>query len=48
MKAELDRITEQIKDKNIRYINLDNFLDKVKKQEGLISEFDPLLWNGSG
>ena len=44
-KAELEAATEQLKDKITRYKNLEIFLDKLAKQEGLISEFDPLLWN---
>lgn len=44
-KADLEKVTEQIKNKNIRYKNLNLFLDKLEKQDGLISEFDPLLWN---
>ena len=44
-KAELELTTEQIKDKITRHKNLEIFLDELQKQDGLISEFDPLLWN---
>lgn len=44
-KAELEAVTEQIKDKITRHKNLEIFLDELQKQDGLISEFDPLLWN---
>ena len=29
----------------MNYKNLEIFLDELQKQDGLISEFDPLLWN---
>ncbi|MDI9508976.1 MAG: recombinase family protein [Bacillota bacterium] len=44
-KSELETLTEQIKDRITRHKNLEIFLDELHKQEGLISEFDPLLWN---
>ena len=44
-KANLELITEQIKDKKTRHKNLEIFLDDLRKQDGFISEFDPLLWN---
>jgi hypothetical protein len=44
-KANLELTTEQIKDKITRHKNLEIFLDELQKQDGLISEFDPLLWN---
>lgn len=44
-KSELETVTEQIKDRITRHKNLEIFLDELHKQEGLISEFDPLLWN---
>ncbi|NLP31471.1 MAG: recombinase family protein, partial [Clostridiales bacterium] len=44
-KANLELTTEQIKDKTTRHKNLEIFLDELQKQDGLISEFDPLLWN---
>ena len=44
-KAELETVTEQIKDKITRHKNLEIFLKDLKNQDGLITEFDPLLWN---
>src|SRR5690625_4315483 len=44
-KTNLELVTEQIKDKTTRHKNLEIFLDKLQKQDKLISEFDPLLWN---
>ena len=44
-KANLELTTEQIKDKITRHKNLEIFLDELQKQDSLISEFDPLLWN---
>lgn len=44
-KSDLEATTGQIKDKIIRHKNLEIFLDELKNQEGLIAEFDPLLWN---
>lgn len=44
-KAELETVTEQIKDKITRHKNLGIFLDELQKQNGLISEFDTCLWN---
>jgi hypothetical protein len=44
-KAELESVTEQIKDKITRHKNLEIFLNELQKQDGLISEFAPLLWN---
>lgn len=41
----LSYLTDQIKDKITRHKNLDVFLDELEKQEGLVSEFAPLLWN---
>ena len=44
-KAELEAVSEQIKDKITRHKDLEIFLDELKNQDGLITEFDPLLWN---
>lgn len=44
-KAELEAVTEQIKDKITRHKNLEIFLNELKNQGDLITEFDPLLWN---
>jgi len=44
-KAELESVTEQIKDKITRHKNLEIFLNELQKQDGLISEYAPLLWN---
>lgn len=44
-KSDLEATTGQIKDKITRHKNLEIFLDELKNQEGLIAEFDPLLWN---
>jgi site-specific DNA recombinase len=44
-KADLELTTEQIKDKITRHKNLQIFLDELKNQDDLITEFDPLLWN---
>lgn len=44
-KSSLELVTEQIKDKITRHKNLEIFLDELQKQDELISEFDPLLWN---
>ncbi|MDD4570780.1 MAG: recombinase family protein, partial [Tepidanaerobacteraceae bacterium] len=44
-KANLELTTEQIKDRITRHKNLEIFLDELQKQDGFISEFDPLLWN---
>lgn len=44
-KANLELTTEQIKDKITRHKNLEIFLDELKNQEGLITKFNPLLWN---
>jgi site-specific DNA recombinase len=44
-KSDLEATTGQIKDKITRHKNLEIFLDELQKQDGLISEFDPLLWN---
>lgn len=44
-KAELEAATEQIKDKTTRHKNLEIFLEELKNQDGLMTEFDPLLWN---
>ncbi len=44
-KADLELTTEQIKDKITRHKNLQIFLNELKNQGDLITEFDPLLWN---
>ena len=44
-KANLELTTEQIKDKITRHKNLEIFLNELQKQDGLISDFDPLLWH---
>lgn len=44
-KSDLETTTEQIKDKITRHKNLEIFLQELKNQEGLLTEFDPLLWN---
>ena len=44
-KAELELVTEQIKNKVTRHKNLEIFLEELKNQGDLITEFDPLLWN---
>ena len=44
-KATLELVTEQIKDKITRHKNLEIFLEELKNQGELITEFDPLLWN---
>lgn len=44
-KTNLELVTEQIRDKTARHKNLELFLDKLQKQNGLISEFNPILWN---
>src|SRR5699024_10798201 len=44
-KTNLELVTEQIKDKITRHKNLEIFLNELKNQGGLITEFDPLLWN---
>lgn len=44
-KAELEAVTEQIKDKITRHKNLEIFLEELKNQRELITEFDPFLWN---
>ncbi|HHX69365.1 MAG TPA: recombinase family protein, partial [Gallicola sp.] len=44
-KANLELTTEQIKDKITRHKNLEIFLDKLRNQDGLVTEFDQLLWN---
>ncbi len=45
-RANLELVTEQIKDKITRHKNLEIFLEELKNQGVLITEFDPLLWNG--
>ncbi len=44
-KSDLEATTGQIKDKITRHKNLELFLQELKNQEGLLIEFDPLLWN---
>ena len=44
-KATLELVTEQIKDKITRHKNLEIFLEELKNQHELMTEFDPLLWN---
>ncbi len=44
-KSNLELTTEQIKDKITRHKNLEIFLNELQKQDGLILEFDLLLWN---
>ena len=44
-RAELEDVAEQIKDKITRHKSLEIFLDELQKQDALISEFDPFLWN---
>ena len=44
-KATLELVTEQIKDKITRHKNLEIFLEELKNQAELMTEFDPLLWN---
>ena len=44
-KSDLELTTEQIKDKITRHKNLQIFLNELKNQGDLITEFDPLLWN---
>ncbi len=44
-KSNLETTTGQIKDKITRHKNLEIFLQELKNQEGLLKEFDPLLWN---
>ncbi|HHX23839.1 MAG TPA: recombinase family protein, partial [Thermoanaerobacterales bacterium] len=44
-KSNLELTTEQIKDKITRHKNLQIFLNELKNQGELITEFDPLLWN---
>jgi site-specific DNA recombinase len=44
-KAELEAVTEQIKDTITRHKNLEIFLEELKSQGELVIEFNPLLWN---
>ena len=44
-KSDLEATTNQIKDKITRHKNLEIFLQELKNQEGLLTEFNPLLWN---
>lgn len=44
-KSNLEATTDQIKDKITRHQNLEIFLQELNHQEGLLKEFDPLLWN---
>ena len=43
-KTQLDEIEEQISDKRARGKKLDCFIHDLKKQDGLITEFDERLW----
>ena len=43
-KARLDAVTEEISDKQIRQATIEAFLDELKRQNGLITEFAPALW----
>jgi len=44
-KANLEKVSGQIKEKVTRRKTLETFLADLKKQDGLIYDFDPLLWH---
>ena len=43
-KARLDSVTEEISDKQTRKATIEAFLDDLKQQDGLVTEFAPTLW----
>ena len=44
-KEDLEKISEQIKEKVTRRQTMAAFLDELKKQDELLTDFDPLLWH---
>ena len=45
VKVNLETVSEKIRDKVSRRKTLETFLADLKKQDGLIDDFDPLLWH---
>ena len=44
--SEIDRLSKQIKEKDLQGKLFDNFISTFKKQNETISEFDEFLWSG--
>lgn len=44
-KANLESVTAQIKEKSNRRKNIETFLSELKKHDGILTEFDTMLWH---
>lgn len=44
-KANLETVTGEIKEKVTRRKSIETFLSDLQRQDGLLSDFDPLLWH---
>ena len=44
-KEDLEKVSGQIKEKVTRRQTMAAFLDELKKQDELLTDFDPLLWH---
>ena len=46
MKAQYDRVAEEISSNESKMARLDHFIEELKKADSLITDFDERLWNG--
>ncbi|NTW72589.1 MAG: hypothetical protein HGA49_10175 [Eubacteriaceae bacterium] len=44
-KASLESVTGQIKENTTRRKNIESFLSELKRHEGILTEFDTMLWH---